>query len=108
MNFLTSSTGTKWRAVSIIMLRHPNRGLELFQRVFGIEEAGAVTRLNFHALRLDRDLVSFRPQGFVSRLFEDFRRGTHAGGGVDFGRFRDDLIGTGFHVVRGKDAAAHH
>lgn len=37
--------------------------LELFQRVFGIEEAGAVTRLNFHALRLDRDLVSFRPQG---------------------------------------------
>ena len=83
-------------------------GLELFQRVFGIEEAGAVTRLNFHALRLDRDLVSFRPQGFVSRLFEDFRRGTHAGGGVDFGRFRDDLIGTGFHVVSGKDAAAHH
>ena len=82
-------------------------GLELFQRVFSVKEARAVACLNFHALRLDGDFVSLRPQGLVGGLLEDFGGFTDAGGSADFDRFRDDLIGTGFHVAGGKNAAAY-
>lgn len=46
-------------------------GPELFQRVFGIEEARAVARQDFHALRFNGDFVSLRSQGFAGRLLED-------------------------------------
>lgn len=82
-------------------------GLELFQRVFGVKETRAVACLNFHALRLDGDFVSLRSQSLVGGLLEDFRGFTYSGGSADFDRFRDDVIGTGFHVAGGKNAAAH-
>ena len=69
-------------------------GLELFQRVFSVKEARAVACLNFHALRLDGDFVSLRPQGLVGGLLEDFGGFTDAGGSADFDRFRDCLLYT--------------
>lgn len=81
-------------------------GLELFQRVFGVKETRAIASLDFHALRLDGDFVSLRPQGLIGGLLEDFGGFTDSGGSTDFDGFRDDVIGTGFHVASGKNAAA--